>query len=68
MSGKTLTRADLAEAVFQKVGRRKATDFFLPGLTHARWQIMIWLEGKGHIVAAVVAIVTGAAFLLWMMT
>jgi hypothetical protein len=29
---------------------------------------MIWLEGKGHIVAAVVAVITGAAFLLWMMT
>jgi hypothetical protein len=29
---------------------------------------MIWLEGKGHIVAAVVAVVTGASFLLWMMT
>ena len=31
-------------------------------------QAVIWLEGKGHIVAAVIAILTGASFLLWMMT
>jgi hypothetical protein len=34
----------------------------------AQEQAMIWLEGKGHIVAAVIAVLTGAAFLLWMMT
>jgi hypothetical protein len=29
---------------------------------------MIRLEGRGHIVAAGIAILTGAAFLFWMMT
>ncbi len=28
---------------------------------------MIWLEGRGHIVAGAIAIVTGVAFLYWMM-
>jgi len=29
--------------------------------------MMTWFEGRGHIVAGIVAVITGVSFLYWMM-